>query len=163
MNKSSTPIIKLIPDFLDYCEVEKGLSPISTRNYHNFLRLFTEWLKSCSLDGLKPHELTARHIWDYRLSLSRRKDKKGIYIKKTTQNYYLIALRNLLNYFAAKDIVALPSEKVGLPKLTEKDKKIKFLTYEQVEKLLSLPDVTTSEGLRDRAILECLFSTGLRV
>lgn len=163
MNKSSTAIIKHIPDFLDYCEVEKGLSPVSTRNYHNFLRMFSVWLKSTNLDNLKPHDLTARHIWDYRLYLSRRKDKKGIYIKKTTQNYYLIALRNLLSYFAAKDILSLPSDKVGLPKLTDKDKKIKFLTFEQVEKLLSIPDVSEPEGMRDRAILECLFSTGLRV
>lgn len=163
MDRSNSSIIKLIPDFLDYCEVEKGLSPISTRNYHNFLRLFTAWLKSSQLENLKPHELTARHIWDYRLHLSRRKDKKGLYIKKTTQNYYLIALRNLLNYFAAKDILALPSAKVGLPKLTDKDHKIKFLSYEQVDKLLSIPDTSSAEGIRDRAILEALFSTGLRV
>ena len=163
MNKSNTPIIKLIPDFLDYCEVEKGLSPVSTRNYHNFLKMFVGWMKANHLDDLMPHELTARHIWDYRLHLSRRKDKKGVYIKKTTQNYYLIALRNLLNYCAAKDIVALPSEKVGLPKLTEKDKKIKFLSYEQVEKLLAMPDLSEPEGLRDRALLETLFSTGMRV
>jgi len=163
MHNSSTPIIDQIPDFLDYCEIEKGLSPVSTRNYHNFLKMFTGWMKANRLDDLKPHELTARHIWDYRLYLSRKKDSQGNYNKKTTQNYYLIALRNLLNYFATKDINALPSEKVTLPKLTEKDKKIKFLKFDQVEKLMSMPDATTKEGLRDRAILEVLFSTGMRV
>jgi len=163
MQESATPIIKLIPDFLEYCEVEKGLSPITTRNYHNFLRLFVNWLRDNKYDHLKPHQLTAKHIWDYRLYLSRKKDERGAYIKKTTQNYYLIALRNLLSYFMAKDIIALPSEKIKLPKLTDKDKSIKFLKFEQVEKLLAMPDTTTEEGLRDRAILEILFSTGARV
>ncbi|MFA5029508.1 MAG: tyrosine-type recombinase/integrase [Patescibacteria group bacterium] len=163
MKKSNLPILSQFSDFLAYCEVEKGLSPISTRNYHNFLRMFEGWLKIKHLTQLKPHELTPEHVWDYRLYLSRRQDRSGRYIKKTTQNYYLIALRNLLNYFADKDIISLPSEKVKLPKLTEKDKAIKFLKFDQIEKLLQVPDVTTLEGLRDRTILEILFSTGMRV
>jgi site-specific recombinase XerD len=163
MYKSDKPIIKHIPDFLAYCEVEKGLSPVSTRNYHNFLKMFVDWINDQKLSGLKPHELTPDHIWNYRLYLSRKSDSRGNYIKKTTQNYYLIALRNLVTYFTTKDIISLPAEKISLPKLTDKDKKIKFLTYEQVEKLISIPDLTTSEGLRDRAILEVLFSTGMRV
>lgn len=163
MRKSNEPIISHIPDFLDYCEVEKGLSPISTRNYHNFLKVFSNWLKDVQSSSLKPHELTPEHIWDYRLHLSRHKDASGGFIKKSTQNYYLIAVRNLLNYFAARDVTSLPSEKIKLPKLTEKDKKIKFLSFAQIEKLLNMPDTTTLEGQRDRAILEVLFSTGLRV
>ncbi len=163
MNKSTTPIIKHIGPFLDYCEVEKGLSPVSTRNYHNFLKMFVDWLKANKLENLKPHELTAEHIWNYRLYLSRKKDKRGQYIKKTTQNYYLIALRNLVSYFTERDIISLPAEKIKLPKLTDKDKAIKFLRFEQVEKLMSMPDLSTAEGLRDRAILESLFSTGMRV
>lgn len=157
-------MIKHIPDFLDYCEVEKGLSPVSTRNYHNFLKVFIEWLNHTSQSNLKPHELTNEHIWDYRLYLSRKQDiHTGQYIKKTTQNYYLIALRNLLTYFAIRDITSLPSDKIKLPKLTDKDKAIKFLRFDQVEKLLAMPDLTTAEGRRDRAILEVLFSTGMRV
>jgi len=148
MHKSSNPLIRHIPDFLDYCEVEKGLSPVTSDNK------FSE---------LKPHELTAEHIWNYRLHLSRKKDVRGRYIKKTTQNYYLIALRNLLNYFSEKDIVSLPADKIKLPKLTGKDKIIKFLNFDQIEKLLSMPDTAKVEGLRDRAILESLFSTGMRV
>lgn len=163
MKKSQNPLIKHIPDFLDYCEVEKGLSPVSTRNYHNFLKMFVDWLKNSDLGDLKPHELTSDHIWSYRLYLSRKKDNKGQYIKKTTQNYYLIAIRNLLNYFTDKDIASLPSEKVKLPKLTDKDKSIKFLKFEQIEKLLNMPDISKRDGLRDRTILEVLFSTGMRV
>ena len=82
---------------------------------------------------------------------------------KTTQNYYLIALRNLLNFFATRDIVSLSAEKIKLPKLTDKDKAIKFLRFDQVEKMLNMPDLTTLEGKRDRAILEVFFSTGMRV
>lgn len=163
MNKSNTSIIKHIPNFLDYCEVEKGLSPVSTRNYHNFLKTFIRWLEESKLSSLKPHGLTPEHIWSYRLYLSRKRDSRGKYTKKTTQNYYLIALRNLLNYFVEKDIVSLPSDKIKLPKLTDKDKSIKFLKFEQVEKLMEMPDMSTPEGLRDRAILETLFSTGMRV
>lgn len=163
LSKSTKPITLHIPDFLDYCEVEKGLSPVSTRNYHNFLRLFVLWLKDKNFVNLKPHELTPEHIWNYRLHLSRKQDSKGHYIKKTTQNYYLIAVRNLLNYFAEKDIISLPSDKIKLPKLTDKEKSIKFLNYAQIEKLVDTPDISTDDGKRDRAILEILFSTGLRV
>lgn len=163
MKKSNIPLIKHIPNFLDYCEVEKGLSPVSTRNYHNFLKMFVDWLKDKNLTELKPHELTPEHIWDYRLYLSRKQDDKGKRIKKTTQSYYLRSIRILLNYLADKDIVSLPSDKIKLPKLTDKDKAIKFLNFGQIEKMLSMPDTTKADGLRDRAILEILFSTGMRV
>lgn len=163
MQKSTTTIAKHIPNFLAYCEVEKGLSPVSTRNYHNFLKVFLTWLTESDLIALKPHELTPEHIWNYRLYLSRKMDSKGSYIKKTTQNYYLIALRNLLAYFSEKDIVSLPAGKIKLPKLTDKDKAIKFLNFAQVEHLMEMPDISKPDGLRDRAMLEILFSTGMRV
>ncbi len=163
MQRSPIPLIDHISNFLDYCEVEKGLSSVSTKNYHNFLKMFINWLQDQGLEALKPHELSEQHIWDYRLHLSRKKDRRGVLIKKTTQNYYLIALRNLMAFFVHKDILSLPPEKIQLPKLTAKDKSIKFLTYEQIEKLMARPDLSTSEGLRDRAILEVLFSTGMRV
>ena len=162
MNKSSVPIIKHIPRFLEYIEVEKGLSPVTSRNYHNFLKVFVDWLKNEKLSDTKPHELTPEYIWDYRLYLSRKLDD-GHLIKKTTQSYYLISIRALLNYFADQDIISLPAEKIKLPKLTDKDKKIKFLKVEQIEKLFLMPDINTLPGLRDRAMLEALFSTGMRV
>src|SRR3989339_842944 len=110
MKKTNIPLIRHIPDFLEYCEVEKGLSPITTHNYHNFLMVFVNWLKTNQLMDIKPHEITDKHIWNYRLYLSRKKDPKDDnYIKKTTQNYYLIALRNLFNFFTLKDIQSLPT------------------------------------------------------
>jgi integrase/recombinase XerD len=151
-------IIEYIPDFLEYCEIEKNLADKSIKNYDEFLKPFKEWLILSNLEGLKPNELTKDHIWDYRLYLSRTKK-----LSKTTQNYYLIALRNLLNYFAEYDIPSLAVNKVKLSRVTMKEKKIKFLDLEQIEKLLLAPDISTLIGLRDRAILEVLFSTGLRV
>ncbi len=163
MQKSNKPLIKHIPVFLEYCEIEKGLSPVSSKNYHNFLKLFIDWLDKSKLSNLLPHELTPEHVWSYRLFLSRKQDYKGAYLKKTSQSYYLRALRNFLKYLSDKDVITLPSEKIKLPKLTDKDKQIKFLNFDQVEKLLSMPDTSNTEGLRDRSILEVLFSTGMRV
>src|SRR3989338_80262 len=163
MNKSATPLVKHITDFLDYSDVVKGLSSNSVENYGRFLKRFTDWLIKEGLDNLKPHELTSEHIYRYRLFLSRSKSPKdGRYLKKTTQNYYLIALRALLTYFAAKDIVALPADKIIL--VREKSvKKVSFLSIDQVERLLLSPAGKTIIDLRDGAILEVLFSTGMRV
>ncbi|PIR93030.1 hypothetical protein COT99_03115 [Candidatus Falkowbacteria bacterium CG10_big_fil_rev_8_21_14_0_10_43_10] len=164
MQKTSQPIIKYIPDYLDYLEIEQGLSPASVENYGRFLKKFSNWLKKFSLSGLLPHELTAEHIYKYKTFLARQgsSDKSPAPLKKVTQNYYLIALRNLLKYFSDKDITSLPADKVKL--LRDKDdKQIKFLKLEQVEQLLLAPDISSEVGLRDRAILETLFSTGLRV
>jgi len=163
MDKINKPIIKFIPEFLEYCEVEKGLSQTTSKNYYNFLKVFADWLRDNKLSEIKPYELTDKHIWDYRLYLSRKKDKRGSPLKKTSQSYYLISIRNLLNYFTHKNIQCLPSEKISLPKLTSSDKKIKFLTISQVLSLLDMPDVSLESGLRDKAILESLFSTGMRV
>ena len=163
MPKSNESINKHITNFLAYCEVEKGLSPTTSKNYHNFLKMFLNWMADTNQTNLKPHDLTPELIWNYRLYLSRKKDSKGSYIKKTTQNYYLIALRNLLNYFSEKDIQSLPADKIKLPKLTDKDKAIKFLNFDQVESLFNMPDLSKPDGLRDRAIIEILFSTGMRV
>ena len=163
MKRSDSPIIRHIPDFLDFCEVEKGLSEKTQINYSRYLNKFIIWLKGTNKANLLPHELTPDHIWDYRLYLSRFKGENGLPLKKTTQTYYLIALRALLSYFTAKDIESLPADKIGLPKADKGEKTVKFLNLEQIEKLLLAADPSTPIGLRDRAILESLFSTGLRI
>ncbi|MBI2042043.1 MAG: tyrosine-type recombinase/integrase [Candidatus Nealsonbacteria bacterium] len=163
MNQSNKSIIEYIPDFLDYCEVEKGLSDKTQENYKRYLDKFVYWLKAVKKIGLKPHELSSEDIWAYRLHLSRSQIKGGLPLKKSTQNYYLIALRAILGYFVAKDIVSLPPGKITLPKDARTQKTVKFLTLEQIEKLLMAPDIKKADGLRDRAILESLFSTGLRI
>lgn len=157
------PIIKYLIDFLDYCEVEKGLSSKTQENYTRFLRKFFGWLKDTSQEALKPSSLTPEHIWQYKVYLSRHSDPKTKKtLKKTTQNYYLIALRSLLEFFVEKDIPSLPPSKVKLAK-DKADKEIKFLKLEQLARLLGSPNPGTIIGLRDRALLETLFSTGLRV
>ncbi len=163
MKKSQKPLPQHINDFLDWIDVEKGLSSKTQENYERFLRKFFNWLKIKKLAHLNPHQLTPDHIWNYRLYLSRYTDKKGLSLKRTTQNYYLIALRALLSYFSAKDIISLPSDKIALPRGDKREKTVKFLNLEQIEKLLLAPTVNTIIGLRDRAILEILFSTGLRI
>ena len=163
MKDTGKSIIKHIPDFLDYCEVEKGLADRTQENYKHYLDKFVLWLKNTYKQDLRPHELTADDIWTYRLYLSRFQDEKGRSLKKTTQNYYLIALRALLGYFVAKDWECIPPGKVVLPKDARAQKTVKFLTLEQIERLLLAPDTKTTPGLRDRAILETLFSTGLRI
>ncbi len=152
-------------DFLEFCEVEKGLSPTTTKNYARFLGKFFSWLEQNNLKTLKPSELTEQHVWKYRIWLSRlpnlvRRAYPGL--STSTQSRYLIALRVLLGYFHEKGIPSLPTEKVKLPK-ERQGRTIQFLDLEQMEKLLLSPDAGTLSGLRDRAILETLFSTGLRV
>lgn len=159
MEQSQKPIIQHLTDFLDWLDIEKGLSAKSQENYSRFLKKFVGWLEKKDLKDLKPHQLSPVHIWEYRVYLSRHSAKP---LKKSTQNYYLIALRSFLNYFANRDIISLPAEKIKLAK-NKGNKTVNFLTLEQVDKLLSMPDVKNKNGLRDRAILESLFSTGLRI
>ncbi|MFH1366043.1 MAG: tyrosine-type recombinase/integrase [Patescibacteria group bacterium] len=163
MIKSDKSIIKHIPDFLDYCEVEKGLADKTQENYKRYLDKFILWLKTINKQDLMPDELTSEHIWAYRLYLSRFQSQNGHSLKKVTQNYYLIALRAFLGYFVAKDVVSLPPDKITLPKDARAEKTVKFLNLDQVEKLLMAPETAEKDGLRDRAILESLFSTGLRI
>lgn len=163
MIKSKKTLIEYHTDFLDYLEIEKGLSAKTQENYSRFLNKFFKWLEKNKIKNLKPSQLSPAHIAKYRIYLARHIDertKKSL--KKSTQNYYLIALRSLLDFFIEKDITSLPPGKIKLAK-DKSDKEVKFLKLEQIEKLLLSPDVNDKIGLRDRAILETLFSTGLRV
>jgi site-specific recombinase XerD len=158
------PLPQHLHDFLDYCEVEQGLRPTTTQTYARLLRKFFRWLEKNGLQGLKPHELTAAYVGKYRMWLARqpntvRHASSGL--SPSTQSRHLIALRALLAYFHEKNITCLPTEKVKLPK--ERDRHVKWLDEEQVARLLASPDMRTIMGLRDRAIVETLFSTGMRV
>lgn len=163
MHTTSKPIIEYLVDYLDFLEIERGLSAKTQENYSRFLNKFFNWLSDNNYDKLLPEKLNDNHIWKYRVFLSRHIDpisKKTL--KKSTQNYYLIALRSLLEFFAEKKIAALSPTLIKLAK-DKSDKEVKFLELKDLEKLLLSPDVKTKIGLRDRAILETLFSTGLRV
>jgi len=163
MKTSNRSIPSYLNDFLDWLEIEKGLASKSQESYARFLKKFLDWLKQNKLENLKAHELSPDHIWQYRVFLSRQCfNKSGQPLKKTTQNYYLIALRSLLDYFAEKDILSLPAEKIKLAR-DKGDKQVRFLVLEQLDKLFKTPDTSKIPGLRDRAILETLFSTGMRI
>lgn len=163
LEKSKKPLTSYIVPFLDYCEIEKGLSQNTQKNYHQYLRLFKKWLAETSNTSLLPHELTAQHIWDYRLYLARTyKTPAGNHLSKKSQNYYLIALRALLRFLAERDVETLPSSKITLAK-QKADETISFLTVHDVEKMIAVPDTTTPNGLRDRAIMELFFSSGMRI
>lgn len=163
MQESEKTIKNHISLFRDYCDVERGLSSRTQENYARYLKKFSSWLDSKGLSALLPHELTPDHIWQYRLFLSRSGGADGRELSKLTQNYYLIALRALLGYFVAKDIASLPPGKISLPKDARQERSIKFLDLEHIRRLLESADGTDPAGLRDRAILEALFSTGLRI
>ncbi len=161
--KSAQPIAQYILPFLDYCEIEKGLSNNTQRNYRQYLGLFVAWLKKTGNENILPHELTAKHVWDYRLYLARGyKSQYGEYLGKKSQNYYLIALRALLDFLAERDMETLPSSKVKLAKQKD-DETISFLDVDDIEKMLKIPDIKTPTGLRDRAIMELFFSSGMRI
>jgi len=157
------PVKEYLNDFLDWLEIEKGLSNKSQENYFRFLKPFLKWLEIKKKENLRPQEITPQLISEYRLFLSRQywiNNKKNL--KKSTQNYYLIALRQFLRFFSEKEIPSLSPEKIKLIK-EDKERKINFLTLEQITKLLETPDTCTLIGKRDRAILEVFFSTGMRV
>ncbi len=152
-----------IPDLLEYLEIERGLSQTTQINYDRYLKKFTDWLQTIKQPDLTPPLLTTDLLWQYRIFLSKRNTSNDKPLKRTTQNYYLIALRSLLSYFSDKNIPCIAPDKVKLAKDDKSGQKIKFLSLDQIERLLLTPDLETIIGLRDRAILETLFSTGLRV
>ena len=159
------PLPQHLADFLEYSEVEKGLSVNTVKSYARFLQKFFDWLAQNKLSGLLPDRLTEEHISKYRVWLSRRPNmvrraRPGLH--PSTQIRYLIALRAFLRYFHDKNIAAIPTEKIKLPK-EHKERLVKFLDMEQLKRFLGAPNLKTKAGFRDRAVLETLFSTGLRV
>jgi site-specific recombinase XerD len=143
-------------EFLEYLEIEKNRSPLTVRNYDQYLERFFVWSKA-----EKPEDITSEAVRGFRIYLNRYQDEKGRGIKKVTQDYYVIAIRGFLRFLAKRNIEALSSEKVELGKA--KDRQVEFLELEEVERLIRAAHGEKLENLRDTAILELLFSTGLRV
>ena len=150
-----------ITQFLEYLEIEKGCSPLTTQVYERYLNRFYGWLEE-NVQQPRPEDITLGLVRKYRLYLARLTNNSGLPLKKVTQNYHIIALRAFLRYLSSqRDITTLSPDKIELPKSTSRT--VTFLNSDQIEKLLSGPDTSKVIGLRDRAILETLFSTGLRV
>lgn len=162
-NSSSTPpsaLDKLIDEFLEHLEIEKNCSPLTCRNYRHYLCRFSSWLRD-NFGQVSPASIDLEKVKKYRLYLSRYKDKKGTFLARITQAYHVIALRSLLKWLIKNNYQTLSPEKIDLPKTESRS--LKFLNAEQVERLLGQPEISTDRGLRDKAILETLFSTGMRV
>jgi site-specific recombinase XerD len=173
----SQNLSKYLTEFLEHLEIERNRSKLTVQNYHFYILRFIEWF-----GDKKPEALTAEDVRKYRLHLNRFIDKMGEELKKNTQNYHLIALRSFLKYLAKRDVETLSPEKIELMKMPDRD--VQFLEADEVARLLEAPLTTKmkenkkekNEGVeqqkqsdllrqkyRDKAILEMLFSTGLRV
>ncbi len=154
-----TELEKRITDFLEYLEVDRGRSPRTIANYDFYLRRFAKWAKQP-----KPSLITRELVHRYRLWLNRAlAGREEELIKKSTQNYHLVALRSFLKYLSRHDIKSLPAEQIELTKAPSRI--VAFLETDELARILAVPS-RESEGviaLRDKAILELLFSTGLRV
>ncbi|MBI3887499.1 tyrosine-type recombinase/integrase [Candidatus Microgenomates bacterium] len=163
----TTSLPELVDQFLEHLEIEKNASKLTIRNYRHYLRIFCEWYSPLSPTGtpLFPEKtidkLDLGIIRKYRVYLSNQIDDRGKTLEKVTQNYYVIALRSFLRFLIKNDIKTIEPSKIDLPKTESRS--LKFLEREQVERLVTMPDTSKEEGIRDRAILELLFSTGLRV
>lgn len=147
---------KLLLDFLEHLEIEQNRSQKTIENYRHYLQRFLDWTKV-----QKPSDIDLDLVRKYRIHLNRFSEPRKGELKKITQNYHVIALRNFLKYLAKRDIHTLSPEKIEVGKNPSQE--IEFLEPEELERLLENADGTSLRGLRDRAILELLFSTGLRV
>jgi len=144
-------------DFLEYQEIEQNRSQKTIANYDHYLTRLLDFAG----DDLKISDIDPELIRKWRLWLNRLGTNVSDELQKTTQNYHLIALRSFLKFCAKRDIPALPADKVELARTTRKQ--VTFLNEDELKRLFDEPDLSKLSGLRDRAILELLFSSGLRV
>lgn len=153
-------LTELKREFLEYLEIEKGRSILTVRNYDHYLTRFLDYVKHND-----PKKLTENEVREYRLWLNRQPGTKvgrnTDTLKRKTQNYYLIALRAFLKYMRKKGIESLNPERIELAKVPERS--LDLISSQELNRLMDSPDTNTLRGLRDKAILELLFSTGLRV
>ncbi len=147
--------------FLEYVEIEKGRSLNTVRNYDQYLTRFLDHTKLTNPKDITDSVVREFRIWLNRQETKSEKGKASTTLKKRTQNYYLIALRAFLKYLARQNIESLSPDRIELAKVPERS--LDLITIEELERLLKAPDVATLRGMRDKAMLELLFSTGLRV
>ena len=149
-NKAVTKIEKLLQEYFDYLEIEKNRSLKTRENYSHYLKKFIELAKIKD-----PEDITEERVRAFRVALARET------MKKITQSYYVIALRSFLKYLAKRDIQTLAPDKIELPKIARRQ--IEVVEYKDLERMLQPEGKGDLRELRDLAILETFFSTGLRV
>lgn len=145
-----------ILDFIEYLEVEGGRMPRTSENYEFYLNRFVEFA-----GDITPAEVNPELLRKYRLWLNRYRSANGEPLAMITQSYHLIALRGFLKYLSRRDIPSMSPDKIELPRVHRKQ--VTFLHYDEIVRLLEQIDTNDEAGLRDRAIVELLFSSGLRV
>lgn len=156
LQKPKNTLESLALDFLEHHEIELNRSKRTLENYHLTLVQFLEWANIS-----EPEEITQKKVREYRLYLNRRETRNGGTLKKNTQAYHAIVLRTFLKYLAKNDIPVLAPEKIEIGKIP--DRQVDFLEIDEVLRLFQATEGTSLKALRDRAILELLFSAGLRV
>jgi site-specific recombinase XerD len=146
-----------IKEYLDYLEVEKNRSPKTVENYRRYLTIFTR-----TADAKDLKDINQDSVRRFRLVLARKPGEDSEFLKKSTQSYYVIAIRNFLKYLVKNNIkVSLLPEQIELPKIPQRQ--IEIIEYPDLERFLNGPQGDFLRALRDKAILEMLFSTGLRI
>jgi site-specific recombinase XerD len=146
----------MIHDFTEHLEVEGGRSSRTAENYEHYLNRLVDFAGTIYVE-----DITQELIRKYRLWLNRHINTQGASLKLITQNYHLIALRAFLKYLSRRDIPSLSADKIILPKVTREQ--VTFLHYDEVTRLIEQINCSDESGLRDRAIVELLFSSGLRI
>lgn len=149
-------ISELILDYVEHLEVEGGRSAKTAENYTLYLERFAQFTDDITVDKITP-EIVRK----YRLWLNRYKNDNDEKLATITQSYHLIALRGFLTYLSKRDIRSMSPEKIELPKISRKQ--VTFLHYDEITRMLDVIPLDSEVGLRDRAIVELLFSSGLRV
>jgi site-specific recombinase XerD len=149
-------VSELILDYIEHLEVEGGRSSKTAENYRLYLERFVEFAGDIDVASIN-----SEMVRKYRLWLNRYRNTIGEGLATITQSYHLIALRGFLHYLSQRDIVSLAPDKIILPKIARKQ--VTFLYHDEIQRLVDKIDTSSLQGLRDRAIIELLFSSGLRV
>ncbi|OGI21954.1 MAG: hypothetical protein A2808_01960 [Candidatus Moranbacteria bacterium RIFCSPHIGHO2_01_FULL_55_24] len=154
--KPRTELERLAQEFLDHLEIEMNRSRRTLESYGRVLSHFFQWGEL-----VIPADITFGRVREYRLYLNRKENGRGETLKKNTQAYHAIVIRTFLKYLAKQDISTLAAEKVEVGKIP--DRQVDFLEFDEVERLIAATQGIDAKSLRDRAIVELLFSSGLRV
>jgi len=151
----------LLGDFFDYLLVERQVSVLTVRNYRHYLERFAGWIFEAGRTKFDVEEIDQTLIRKYRVWLASFPVEGGGVLDGVTQSYHVIALRSFLRWLIKTDHKVLAPDQLDLPKA--KNRRVEFMSMDEVERLLEMPITSTLSGLRDKVILEMLFSTGLRV
>jgi site-specific recombinase XerD len=156
------PLADRVRRFLEACEIDRNLSPLTIRQYEHYLQYLLTWLEEAEPEVADVGDISAEVVRRYKLTLARhRNEHTGRPLSRASQTYFLVALRALLRYWAQQGVDVMPPDRIELGKAPARS--LKFLDPDQLQRLLNAPDLKEPRGLRDRALLETFFSTGLRL